>query len=139
MLCEAPAMSFANLIRPRDSLRAKLTCWYVSALTLALSAFAALLYASLSRTLYQHHDHELLTDGERVARLLSATTLSEQAVATALRVAEGLPPFLMIRNGSGELIYRSPLLQVAEPSIGHHEALIHAAAKATTSAEFFTV
>ena len=132
-------MSFANLIRPRDSLRARLTFWYVSALTLALSAFAALLYASLSRTLYQHHDHELLTDGDRIAHLLSATTLSEEAVASALRGAEGLPPFLMIRDGSGELIYRSPLLQVAEPSIGHHEALIHAAAKATTATEFFTV
>ena len=45
----------------------------------------------------------------------------------------------MVRDGSGELIYRSPLLQVAEPSIGHHEALIHAAAKATTEPEFFTV
>jgi signal transduction histidine kinase len=116
-----------------------LTFWYVSALTLALSAFAALLYASLSRTLYRHHDHELLADGDRIARLLSATPLSEQAVATALRVPEGLPPFLMIRDGSGDLIYRSPLLQVAEPSIGHHEALIHAAAKATTAPEFFTV
>jgi signal transduction histidine kinase len=139
MLYEAPAMSFANLIRPRDSLRARLTFWYVSALTLALSAFAALLYASLSRTLYQHHDHELLADGDRIAHLLSSTTLSEEAVATALRGAEGLPPFLMVRDGSGELIYRSPLLQVAEPSIGHHEVLIHAAAKATTATEFFTV
>jgi signal transduction histidine kinase len=45
----------------------------------------------------------------------------------------------MVRDGSGELIYRSPLLHVAEPSIGHHEALIHAAAKATTAPEFFTV
>lgn len=132
-------MSFASLIRPRDSLRARLTFWYLSALTLTLSAFAILLYASLSRTLYQHHDQELLVNGDRVARLLSTTTLNEQAIASALRGQEGLTPFLMVRNRSGELIYRSSLLQLAEPSIGQHEALIHAAAKATTEPEFFTV
>ncbi|OLC44131.1 MAG: hypothetical protein AUH43_19375 [Acidobacteria bacterium 13_1_40CM_65_14] len=132
-------MSFAKLIRPRDSLRARLTFWYVSALTLTLSAFAILLYASLSRTLYEHHDHELLANGDRIARLLSTTTLDENAIASTLRGQEGLVPFLMIRDRSGELIYRSPLLQVAEPTIGHHEALIHAAAKATTAPEFFTV
>ena len=116
-----------------------MTFWYVSALTLTLSAFAILLYASLSRTLYRHHDHELLADGDRVAGLLSTTTLNEDAIASALRGREGLLPFLMVRDGSGELMYRSPLLQVAEPSIGHHEALIHAAAKATTAPEFFTI
>ena len=62
-------MSFASLIRPRDSLRARLTFWYVSALTLTLSAFAILLYASLGRTLYQHHDHELLANGIEPQRL----------------------------------------------------------------------
>src|SRR3989442_379945 len=132
-------MSFASLIRPRDSLRARLTVWYVSALTLTLSAFAILLFVSLSRTLYRHHDHELLANGDRIARLLSTTTLNEEAIASALRGQEGLLTFLMVRDGSGELIYRSPLLQVAEPSIGHHEALIHAAAAATTAPEFFTV
>lgn len=132
-------MSFANLIRPRDSLRARLTVWYVSALTLTLSTFAILLYASLGRTLYQHHDHELLANADRIARLLRASRLDEQAIATSLRGQEGLLPFLMIRGSSGELIYRSPLLQVAEPTIGHHEALVHAAARATTAPEFFTV
>src|SRR2546422_6484125 len=116
MPCEAPAMSFAKLIRPRDSLRARMTFWYVSALTLTLSAFAILLYASLSRTLYEHHDHELLANGDRIARLLSTTTLDENAIASTLRGQEGLVPFLMIRDRSGELIYRSPLLQVAERS-----------------------
>ena len=56
-------MSFGSPMRPRDSLRARLTVWYVSALTLTLSAFAMLLYVSLSRTLYEHHDHELLANG----------------------------------------------------------------------------
>lgn len=132
-------MSFASLIRPRNNLRARLTFWYVSALTLTLSAFAILLYVSLSRTLYQHHDHELSVNGDRVAQLLSTTPLNEQAIASTLLGQEGLLPFLMVRDRSGELIYRSPLLQVAEPSIGHHEVLIHAAATATTEPEFFTV
>src|SRR5712692_6760853 len=36
-----------------------------------------LLYASLSRTLYRHHDHELLANGDRIARLLSTTSPKE--------------------------------------------------------------
>jgi hypothetical protein len=132
-------MSFASLIRPRDTLRARLTFWYVSALTLTLSTFAILLYASLTRTLYGHHDHELQANADRVARVLGTAALNEGGIAAALRGQEGLPPFLVVRDASGELLYRSPLLQVAEPSIGHHEALIHAAARATAESEFFTV
>ena len=44
----------------------------------------------------------------------------------------------MLRDSRGELIYRSPVLQVLEPNIGRHEALIHAAAHGSESAEFFT-
>ena len=49
-----------------------------------LSAFAMLLYVSLSRTLYEHHDHELLANGARVAQLLRTTTLNEDAIATMI-------------------------------------------------------
>lgn len=45
----------------------------------------------------------------------------------------------MVRDSQGNLIYRSPFLQVAEPTIGQHEALVHAAAHAPRDPEFFTV
>lgn len=126
-------------MKPADTLRARLTLWYVAALSLALSAFAILLYVWLGSTLYQHHDGELRTNSDRIARLLASVPLSESAIATALKDIDAAPRLLMVRNGQGELIYRSPVLQVAEPTIGHHEALIHAAAHAPRDPEFFTV
>lgn len=117
-----------------------MTVWYVAVLTLALAAFAVLLYVWLSRTLYRHHDQELLASGDRISRLLTHTPLDDAAIAATLRSIDGpAPRFLMVRNDRGELIYRSPVLQVAEPTIGQHEALVHAAAHAPRDAEFFTV
>ena len=124
---------------PADTLRARLTLWYVAALALALTAFATLLYVWLGSTLYQHHDGELRTTSERIARLLTNVPLNESAIAAALKDIDAAPRLLMIRNLQGELVYRSPVLQVAEPTIGHHEALVHAAAHAPRDPEFFTV
>lgn len=132
-------MSSAKRARRRETLRARLTLWYVAALTLTLSAFAALLFGALSRTLYQHHDQELLADGRRVADLLATVPLREDAIARALHGLDPAPPLLMVRNSAGDLVYRSPVLQVVEPSIGRHEALVHAAANAPRDPEFFTV
>ena len=122
-----------------DTLRARLTLWYVAALTIALAAFAVLLYAWLGRTLYRHHDTELRANSERVARLLTTVPLTDTAIASALQAIDSAPRMLMVRDGLGNLIYRSPLLQVAEPTIGQHEALVHAAAHAPRDPEYFTV
>ena len=122
-----------------ETLRARLTFWYVAALSVALTAFAILLYAWLGSTLYRHHDGELRTNSDRIARLLINVPLNEPAIAVALKGIDAAPRLLMVRDGQGELIYRSPLLQVAEPTIGHHEALVHAAAHAPSDPEFFTV
>ncbi len=126
-------------MKPADTLRARLTLWYVAALSLALTAFALLLYVWLGSTLYQHHDGELRTNSERVARLLADVPLNESAIASVLKGIDAPPRLLMIRNMQGELVYRSPVLQIAEPTIGHHEALVHAAAHAPRDPEFFTV
>lgn len=126
-------------MKPAETLRARLTLWYVAALAVALTAFAILLYGWLGSTLYRHHDGELQTNSDRIARLLTNVPLNESAIAMALKGADAAPRLLMVRDAQGELIYRSPLLQVAEPSIGHHEALVHAAAHAPHDAEFFTV
>lgn len=132
-------MSSATRARRRETLRARLTLWYVAALTLTLSAFAALLLGALSRTLYQHHDQELLAAGRRVADRLATVPLREDAIARALHDLDPAPPLLMVRNSAGDLVYRSPVLQVVEPSIGRHEALVHAVANAPSAPEFFTV
>lgn len=126
-------------MRATNTLRARLTLWYVAALSITLVSFALLLYGWLNSTLYRHHDHELLTDAARVARLLQRGPLDERSITRTLAGLDTPPRLLMVRGPSGELIYRSPLLQVAEPTIGHHEALIHAAAHAPTDPEFFTV
>ena len=122
-----------------ETLRARLTLWYVAALAVALTAFAMLLYVWLGSTLYRHHDGELRTNSGRIAKLLTDVPLNESAITTALKGIDAAPRLLMVRNAQGDLIYRSPLLQVAEPTIGHHEALVHAAAHAPRDPEFFTV
>ena len=121
------------------TLRARLAIWYVSALTLTLSAFAVLLYLWLSQTLHRHHDSELEANAIRLSRALRAVPIGEDPIAHALRVTDSVPRMIMVRGSEGELIYRSPLLQVAEPTIGRHEALVHAAAHAPSDPEFFTV
>lgn len=132
-------MSFANLIAPTESLRARLTFWYLSALAVALSTFALLLYGWLGQTLYRHHDADLEANAARITRALVGVATVEPAVAQALRTIDAVPRMTMVRGREGELIYRSPLLQVAEPTIGRHEALVHAAAHAPAAPEFFNV
>lgn len=125
-------------MRP-DTLRARLAVWYVLALTFTLTTFAALLYVWLAQTLYRHHDAELRADAVRLARLLGTVPVSQEPIAQALRDADSVPGMVMVRGEHGDLMYRSPLFQVAEPGIGRHEALVHAAMQAPSRPEFFTV
>ena len=121
------------------TLRARLTAWYVAAVALTLTTFALLMYVWLSGTLSRHHDPELLATADRVARLLQAVPLDEAHVASAIGSSDVAPRLLMVRDAAGELIYRSPMLALAEPTIGHHEALVHAVTMGLTAPEFFTV
>lgn len=125
-------------MRKADTLRARLALWYLLALTLTLAAFAFLLYAWLSQTLHRHHDSELEANALRLSDVLAPVPVSQDLIAEALRAMDSVPRLVMVRNGRGELIYRSPLLQVAEPTIGQHEALVHAAVHAPVNPEFFT-
>lgn len=121
------------------TLRARLTAWYVAAVSLTLTAFAILMYVWLSGTLSRHHDAELRDTADRIARLLQDVPLDNAHVASAIESVEGAPGLLMVRDGSGELIYHTPMLALAEPTIGHHEALVHAVTMGLTAPEFFTV
>ena len=137
MRCAALGTLYVSRMNRARTLRSTLAIWYVCALTLTLSAFAVLLYVWLTQTLYRHHDTELRANALRLARTLSAVAMSEVPIAQALRGTDSVPRMIMVRGGKGELIYRSPLLQVVEPSIGRHSALVHAAAQAPSDPEFF--
>ena len=120
------------------TLRARLTVWYIAIVTGALVLFAALLYGWLARTLYAHHDHELLDDAARLAQVLDATAEPLQLLAS-LDSSQRVGPLLMVRDSSGSTVFRSARLASSEPDIGEHTALQHAAMRGSTTAEFFTV
>lgn len=118
--------------------RGRLTFWYVAALTSTLVLFAVLLYVALSRALYRHHDAELASAASRLQRALAGVTLEERSVGHALAAFAEDGAFVMVRDRSGEVRYRSAVLEVSEPNIGRHEALVHAATRGSSMPEFFT-
>lgn len=121
-----------------DSLRARLTVWYLLMLGLALAVFAGLLYFSLSRNLYRHHDGELAAEAQRLTMTLQGAALSSDTAADAIDRARPLTQIVMLRNGAGDLVFRSVLLRASEPNIGQHEALVHAVMNAQSRPQFFT-
>jgi signal transduction histidine kinase len=106
---------------------------------LTLGLFTALLYVALSRTLYRHHDDELFEQAMNLADALGAGPMNEARIADVLSGSRAASRLVMLRDNQGELLYRSPILQLAEPNIGRHEALVHAAAHGTREPQFFTV
>lgn len=131
-------MSSANRKPLIKTLRARLTFWYLFTLALTLGLFTALLYLALSRTLQRHHDDELFEQAMGLADVLSGRPLTEAPIAEAIEGSRATSRFVMIRDNRGELLYRSPVLQFAEPNIGLHEVLIHAAAHGAQEPQFFT-
>jgi signal transduction histidine kinase len=120
------------------TLRGRLTGWYLVILAITLALFTALLYVSLDTTLDRHHDPELREDAQQLARALAGTAIDAAAVGEAVRQSRLAGQFIMVRGPHGDLMYASPLLQVSEPNIGKHQALVHAAAVGTVTPEFFT-
>ena len=131
---------FASLnavIRIR-SLRGWLIGWHLAILALSLVLFSILLHQSLSRSLYRHHDAELAAEAEKLSQALTAAGFSLDATRLTADLTQLPEEFVMVRNPQGALLYRSPFLEVSEPNIGEHEALVHAATVGTTSPLFFT-
>jgi signal transduction histidine kinase len=118
------------------TLRGRLTLWYIGIVTMSLAVFAGLLYAWLSYSLYRHHDHELLDEGRRLARLIPARA-SPDTVDAVLRT-HSAAPFVMLREASGALRYESPVARALGPGAGAREAFVHAAARSPATPEFFT-
>jgi two-component system, OmpR family, sensor kinase len=120
------------------TLKARTTLWNVLITATALSLFAALLYAWLARTLYGHHDGDLEEDANRVVATLSSAP-DPIRVLEALDEQGAVAPYVMVRDAKGEMVFRSQRLAQAEPEIGAHEVLAHAAMIGATDQQFFTV
>ena len=120
------------------TLKARTTFWNVLVVASALGLFAALLYVWLARTLYGHHDGDLQEEARRLVAALSSTA-DPIAALQSLDRQRMVAPFLMIRDSHGQMVFRSERLAKAEPDIGAHEVLTHAAASGATDQQFFTV
>jgi signal transduction histidine kinase len=131
-------MSFEVRRRLTNTLRARLTLWYLVILTFSLVLFASLLYFWLAHNLYQHHDEELAEEATRLTAALAGAPLTEQTAAATLRTSRGGPRFVMLRDAGGALLYRSESLSHLDPALGQHEAFVHAAARTGAQPQFFT-
>jgi signal transduction histidine kinase len=130
------SVSRGPLIR---TLRARLTVLHLATLTLTLALFAVLAYIVLARTLAHHHDDELRRQAEDLVQALGNAPFTAANIQRA-SVQSGVGSrFVMLRNRRGGLIYRDAILAAAEPTLGQHQALVHAAAVGATAPEFFTV
>ena len=122
-----------------NSLRGRLMAWQLAILAVSLVLFSVLLHQWLSRSLYRHHDAELAVEAARLAPTLVGLELSRETSALALESPQVTEQFAIVRNPRGEMLYRSPSLQLSEPSIGRQEVLVHAATVGATRPQFFTV
>ena len=132
-------MSFASHPPKIRTLRARLTVLHVGALALTLVLFAVLAYQVLSRTLYGHHDEELARQAQDLVQALGDAPLTEANVRQAFRQSSVGSRFVMVRGTDGALVYRDLILEPAEPSLGEHEVLVHAAMTGSRASTFFTV
>ena len=121
-----------------NTFRGRLTLWYVAGLTCTLVLFTVLLYAALSGALYRHHDAELASAAARLQGALQGVSLEAGALGRVLAASGADGALVMVRDRLGEMRYHSAVLQISEPNIGRHEALVHAAASGSPTPEFFT-
>lgn len=128
----------ANTLAKISSLRGRLIAWHLGILAAGLILFAVLLHQSLSQSLYRHHDAELAVEANRLAQLLVGVDFGQTAGVPPLVPSQVSEQFLMVRSPQGELLYRSSLLEISEPNIGQHEALVHAATVGLRTPQFFT-
>lgn len=121
------------------TLRARLTLLHVGVLALTLALFAVLAYQVLSRTLYRHHDAELARQAQDFVLALGDSPLTEANIRQTFGQSSVGSRFVMVRDTAGTLIYRDQVLDPAEPSLGEHTVLVHAAMTGSRTATFFTV
>ena len=120
------------------TLRARLTLWYLLTVTIVLAVFATLLYVSIFRSLYAHHDEELVHELERLLDRLAAADPAQPS--RALDGGPGLPMYVLLRSTtSGDPIYISPRLRELTADVIEDPELLRAARLPPEGTRFLTV
>lgn len=132
-------MSFVSRRPLIRTLRTRLTVLHLVTLALTLGLFAVLAYQVLSQTLYRHHDDELASQATELVRAIGNGPLTETNIQQAFAQSSVGSRLVMVRDNHGGLIYRDAILQSTEPTLGQHQALVHAATTGSRMPEFFTV
>ena len=130
-------MSFETRGPTINTLRARLTLWYLAILAASVVLFAAFLYLSLNRDLYQLHDSELREEAERLAHALTGVALTDASIRPSVHDSLRSVQFLVVQGMDGEILFRVPQTQPGESDF-LNEALLGAfvsrrEAKATRS------
>ena len=93
-----------------DSVRTRLTLWYVAVLALVLIVFSVGVYLLLARELYFKLDADLKTAVEGAARLLERERAEgeseQQAAASVIEEMSSPRQSLAILDGAGKLLAR---------------------------------
>jgi heavy metal sensor kinase len=91
-----------------ESLRTRLTLWYVGILAAVLVAFSMGVYTLVERTLYAHQDARLRSVLEASAAALSKSSQSEGSVAERLQKLEFPNQVVVVFDGKGKVIAQKP-------------------------------
>ena len=120
------------------TLRARLTLWYLLIVTIVLAVFATLLYVSIFKSLYAHHDEELVHELQRLLDRLAAADSAQPS--QALDGGPGLPMYVLLRSTtSGDPIYISPRLRELTTDVIEEPELLRAARLPPQGTRFLTV
>lgn len=103
-----------------ESIRARLTLWYATALILSIAVFAVVLYFARRSATYQDLDRRIQSEADLTAGILAESyrargTLVEKDTAgrpvltpEVAAVLEVVPDFLLVTSRDGRLLFASP-------------------------------
>jgi two-component system OmpR family sensor kinase len=100
-----------------DSLRTRLTLWYVAILAAALLAFSAGVYTLVERTLYAHQDTRLRSALGVSADALSGESQSSSSIAERLQKLEFPNQVVVIFDAEGKVLAQKPEGRRVQPCL----------------------
>ena len=132
-------MSFETRGPTINTLRARLTLWYLAILAASVVLFAAFLYLSLNRDLYQLHDSELREEAERLAHALTGVALTDASIRPSVHDSLRSVQFLVVQGMDGEILFRVPQTQPGESDFLNEALLVRESAGGQGDPQFSTV
>src|SRR3982074_2908009 len=100
-----------------ESLRTRLTLWYVGILAAVLLAFSAGVYTLVERTLYAHQDARLQSALEVSADALSKSNQDASSIAEGMQKLALTNEVIAIFDGKGKVIAQKPEIGGARPCL----------------------